>query len=161
MRQKKFLRKWKRRSRDKLTSSTISVKVNRKTILIEWGDCDPAGIVYFPRYLAFFDNCTSALFSSVGLPKYEPLKRYEIVGIPLVDVRASFAIPSRFGDEVVVESSIEKWGRSSFHVHHRLMKDDALAVEGFETRVWAARAADDPEKIKGQPVPQEVIDRFS
>jgi len=134
--------------------------MNRKTVLIEWGDCDPAGIVYFPRYLAFFDNCTSALFASAGLPKHEMLKRYGIIGIPLVDVRASFAIPSRFGDEVTIESSITEWRRSSFHVHHRLLKDGALAVEGFETRVWAARASHDSEKIQGQPVPQEVIAKF-
>ena len=35
--------------------------VNTRTVRIEWGDCDPAGIVYYPRYLAFFDACTSAL----------------------------------------------------------------------------------------------------
>lgn len=29
---------------------------NRRTVRIEWGDCDPAGIVYFPRYFAIFDG---------------------------------------------------------------------------------------------------------
>jgi tetratricopeptide (TPR) repeat protein len=37
-------------------------ETSRKTIRVEWGDCDPAGIVYYPRYCAYFDNCTSALF---------------------------------------------------------------------------------------------------
>src|SRR4249919_2310339 len=36
--------------------------VSRKKIHIEWGDCDPAQIVYFPRYFAYFDACTTALF---------------------------------------------------------------------------------------------------
>ena len=32
---------------------------------IEWGDCDPAGLGFFPRYFAMFDSCTTALFSQV------------------------------------------------------------------------------------------------
>jgi 4-hydroxybenzoyl-CoA thioesterase len=133
---------------------------NRKTIHIEWGDCDPAGIVYYPRYFAYFDNCTSALFQAAGLLKRQMLKTYGIVGIPMVDTRARFVAPSRFGDDVVVESAIVKWNRSSFEVHHRLFRGDTLAVECWETRVWAARAAGDTEKIEGRAVPEDVIARF-
>ena len=133
---------------------------NRITIHIEWGDCEPAGIVYYPRYFAYFDNCTSALFGAAGLPKHEMLKTYGIVGIPMVDTRARFIAPSRFGDDVVVESAIVKWNRSSFEVQHKLFRGEALAVECWETRVWAARAADDLEEIEGRAVPEEVIARF-
>ena len=134
---------------------------NRKTIYIEWGDCDPAQIVYYPRYFEYFDSCTAALFAKAGLPKREMLKTYGIVGFPLVEVRSRFLAPSRFSDEVVVESEITEWRNSSFCVHHKLFKDDVLAVECFETRVWAAQSATNPEKIESQPVPREVIERFS
>jgi 4-hydroxybenzoyl-CoA thioesterase len=133
---------------------------NRKTIHIEWGDCDPAGIVYFPRYFAFFDNCTAALFEAAGLPKYEMIKEQGIIGIPIVDTRARFLRPSRFGEDVVIESSISEWRRSSFDVHHRLWKSDILAVECFETRVWAARSATNPGRIEARPVPPEIIRKF-
>jgi len=133
---------------------------NRKTIHIEWGDCDPAGIVYYPRYFAYFDNCTSALFEAAGLPKHQMLKTYGLVGIPMVDTRARFVMPSRFGDDVVVESSIVKWNRSSFEIQHKLFRGEALAVECWETRVWSARSASDPEKIEGRAVPTEVIEKF-
>jgi 4-hydroxybenzoyl-CoA thioesterase len=134
---------------------------NKKKIHVEWGDCDPAGIVYYPRYFAYFDNCTSALFEAAGLPKHEMLKTYGIVGIPMVDTRARFVTPSRFGDDVIVESSVSEWRRSSFDVQHKLFKDDVLAVECFETRVWAARSATDADKIEGRAIPQEVIGKFS
>lgn len=133
---------------------------NRKSIHIEWGDCDPAGIVHFPRYFAFFDNCTAALFEAAGLPKYEMIKQHGIIGIPLVDTRARFLAPSRFGEDVVVESSVSEWRRSSFDVHHRLLKGDILAVECFETRVWAARSTSNPERIEGRTVPPEIIRKF-
>lgn len=130
---------------------------NRKKIHIEWGDCDPAGIVYYPRYFAFFDNCTAALFEAAGLPKHEMLRHYKIVGIPMVDTRAKFLAPSRFGDHVEVESSITEWRRSSFDVQHRLYRGTELAVECSETRVWAVRSSGDADQIEGQAVPEEVI----
>jgi 4-hydroxybenzoyl-CoA thioesterase len=135
--------------------------INRRTIHIEWGDCDPAQIVHFPRYFAYFDACTAGLFEKVGLPKRKMLKTYGIIGIPLVDLRASFMIPSRFSDTVVVESEITEWRRSSFCVRHRLFNKDVLSVECVEIRVWAAVSERDPERIESKPVPREVIEMFS
>jgi 4-hydroxybenzoyl-CoA thioesterase len=135
--------------------------INRKAIQIEWGDCDPAQIVHFPRYFAYFDACTTALFRKAGLSKRKMLETYEIIGIPLVDVRASFMAPSRFSDIVTVESEITEWRRSSFCVRHRLFNKKVLSVECFEIRVWAVRSALDKEQIESKPVPREVIARFS
>ena len=133
---------------------------NRKTIRIEWGDCDPAGIVYFPRYFEMFDGCTVALFERAGLFKRDMLKAYGIAGIPVVDMKASFTAPSRWGDDVVVESAVSKWGNSSFVVRHRLMRGDVLAIECFETRVWVAHPDGDVEKFQAQPIPAEVKAKF-
>jgi 4-hydroxybenzoyl-CoA thioesterase len=133
---------------------------NRKTIDIEWGDCDPAQIVHYPRYLAYFDACTTALFKKAGLSKRQMLKTHQIIGIPMVALQASFLAPSRFSDTVIVESEITKWGRSSFCVRHRLFNRGVLAVECLETRVWAAISADDSEKIEAKPVPREIVEKF-
>ncbi len=134
--------------------------INRRTIRIEWGDCDPAGIVYFPRYFEYFDVCTNALFERAGFFKPTMLKSYGIAGIPVVEMKASFMTPSRFGEDVIVESSIAKWGNSSFVVRHRLMKGEALAIECFETRVWVAHPNGDPEKFQAQAIPGEVKEKF-
>lgn len=133
---------------------------NRQNIRIEWGDCDPAGIVYFPRYFEFFDACTRALFERARLFKRDMLKTYDIAGIPVVDMKASFMIPSRYGEDVVVESSVVKWGKSSFVVHHRLMKGDAMAVECFETRVWVAHPNGNQEKFEPRSIPDDVKVNF-
>lgn len=82
-------------------------------------------------------------------------------GIPLVDMKARFLLPSRFGDDVTVASSVAKWGTSSFVVQHRLMKGDELAVECFETRVWVAHPEGEPEKYEARPIPEEVKKRFA
>jgi 4-hydroxybenzoyl-CoA thioesterase len=135
--------------------------LHRHIVTVEWGHCDPAGIVYFPNYFNYFDSSTNALFRRVlGFGKYEMLKRYDIVGIPLVDVGARFILPSVFGDVLAIETRVEQVKRSSFRVLHRLFKDDALAVEGHETRVWVGRDPDNPEKLKGKPIPAEVVEHL-
>lgn len=135
---------------------------NRREIQIEWGDCDPFGIVFFPRYFEFFDACTNALFHvALGYPKAEMLRHFRIAGIPLVNASCNFLVPSTFGDIVVVESTVTKWGTSSFSLQHRLFRGETLAVEGLEKRVWTVRDPDDSSKVKSCPIPKEVIERFS
>jgi 4-hydroxybenzoyl-CoA thioesterase len=108
-----------------------------------------------------FDNATVALFAAAGLKKHEMVKAYDIVGIPMVDTRAKFSIPSKWGETITIESRIAEWGRSSFDVEHRVLKDGALAIEAWETRVWVGRDPNDPEKIKGRTIPEEVKARFA
>ena len=134
---------------------------NRKEIQIEWGDCDPFGIVFFPRYFEYFDACTNALFQrALGITKAEMLRRFAIAGIPLVQAGCDFHVPSSFGDVVTVESCVTRWGKSSFMVQHRLFRGETLAVEGSETRVWTVRTAGEGSKPKSQPIPKEILDKF-
>jgi len=131
---------------------------NRREVTIEWGDCDPAGIVFFPNYLTYFDAATNALFlRALGLNKYEMTRKYGTTGIPVVDVGVRFFIPSVFGEVVTIESTVVEIKRSSFRMRHRLLKGDALAVEGHEVRVWTGRDPADPEKFKSRPIPDEVV----
>jgi 4-hydroxybenzoyl-CoA thioesterase len=135
--------------------------VNRRLVRIEWGGCEPAGFVYYPRVFAMFDASTTALLErALGMSKYDYLKAYDFAGHPLVNVHSRFLIATRFGDDVMIETAVTALRRSSFNVHHRLFKDGALAVEGFETRVWVQG---DPTKgtMKAKPLPQAVIERLS
>jgi 4-hydroxybenzoyl-CoA thioesterase len=133
---------------------------NRKEIHVEWGDCDPAGIVYFPRFFEYFDACTTALFEAAGFAKAEMLRRYGLVGIPLVEASAEFRAPASFGETVVVESQIVEWGKTSFRVEHKLYKGSVLGVAGREKRVWTVRDANARNGMRGEPVPEEVKARF-
>jgi 4-hydroxybenzoyl-CoA thioesterase len=135
--------------------------VYRREVRIEWGDCDPATIVFYPRYFAFFDANTAYLFEAAGLPKAEMVKTYDIIGIPLVDVAAKFRVPSRFGERITVQSYMAGFGRSSMKIAHQVLKEDGrLAIEAQETRVWACRDPERPDGIRPKAIPQEVIERF-
>ena len=64
------------------------------------------------------------------------------------ETRARFLLPTRFGDEVAIETAVVACGRSSFKLEHRLTRGGALAAEGFETRVWVARRSHRPNANK-------------
>jgi len=133
-----------------------------RTTRIEWGDCDPAGIIYYPRYFWLFDISTGLLIErALGMKKLDYLKKYAFAGHPVVETRAQFRAPTRFGDEVTIESAVVHCGRSSFKIEHRLTLDGALVVECSETRVWVERDPKDPLQIKAQRLPQELAARFA
>jgi 4-hydroxybenzoyl-CoA thioesterase len=135
---------------------------NIRTTRIEWGDCDPAGIVFYPRYFELFDTSTTMLVErATGMKKIEYLKAYDLAGHPVVETRARFRIPTRFGDEVEIETKLASCGRSSFKLEHRLTLAGALAVEGTETRVWVGRDPGDPTRMQSRPIPAEVVARFT
>jgi 4-hydroxybenzoyl-CoA thioesterase len=133
-----------------------------RTTRIEWGDCDPAGIIFYARYFDIFDVSTTMLMErALGMSKIAYLKAYDFLGHPLAETRARFLKPTRFGDEVTVETAVTACGRTSFKAEHRVMKDGALAVEGFETRVWVVRDPADPKRMQAEPIPADVVARLT
>ncbi|WFU40456.1 thioesterase family protein [Bradyrhizobium sp. CB82] len=134
--------------------------VHRRDVQVQWGDCDPANIVYYPRYFSMFDDSTSVLFEKAGFSKQDLVHKYRLVGIPMVDTRAKFYIPSTHGDWITIETSIESIKRSSFEVKHNVYKGEALAIEAFETRVLVARDPANPDKLKSAPFPPEMVAKF-
>src|SRR5215475_10855339 len=115
--------------------------INTRTVRVQWGDCDPAGIVFYPRYFEWFDASTILLFEkATGLTKVKMLERYGGAGLALLEARAVFKVASQYGDDIEIASHVTEFRRSSFLVHHRVTKNDGvLALEGFETRLWTVR----------------------
>ena len=133
-----------------------------RTTRIEWGDCDPAGIVFYPRYFAMFDTSTAEMMeAAIGMSKFDYLKAFKFLGHPIVETRAIFRIPNRFGDRVSIETTVAALGKTSIKIEHRLTKAGELSVEGFETRVFVAPDPADPERMKAQPIPPEFVARLA
>lgn len=136
--------------------------VNRRRFSIEWGHCDPAGIVFNVRFFEFFDWSAWLLFeAALGVRPAELSAKFGIIGIPLVDTRAKFMRPAKFNDVIEIATEISRFGRASFDVQHRISVGGELAVEGLETRVWASQDPDDETRLRPFPIPAEVKERFT
>lgn len=131
---------------------------NTRNVRIEWGDCDPAGIIFYPTYFRIFDHSTAMLFeSALGMTKHEMFKKLEFAGWPLIKTQSRFLKPTRFGDDVTVESTAI-FGRSSFEVAHKLSLKGELCAECSEKRVWTVRDASG--QLKSHPIPEAVLTKF-
>lgn len=133
-----------------------------RTVRVEWGWCDPAGIVFAPRFIDMFSENTVQMFEFAGLPKKRDIRRMlGVAGYPLVNLQTKFFRPAAYGDDVIIESDAPQFGRSSFTIAHRTFLGDALCVEGAEKRVWTVYDAGAPGGIKAAPVPEDIRQLFS
>ncbi len=129
---------------------------SRHEITVEWGDCDPAGIVYYPSYFRWCDQATYRLFLVAGLKRDDITSGQWKEGTPLVKAECSFRRPSQHGEKLVIESHVSRFGNSSFTISH-VFRDasGAVAAEGTETRLWA-RKGGDARSLTSVPIPEDV-----
>ncbi|WP_118135070.1 thioesterase family protein [Oceanicella sp. SM1341] len=129
--------------------------VFRRRLTVEWGHCDPAGIVFHPRYFEFFDwNCVLLIEAALGLRERAWRAELGYGGIPVVDLSGRFTAQVRHGDEVEVASGVTRLGRSSLELRHELRGPSGLAVQAAQTRVWCATAPDG--RLVSAPMPERL-----
>lgn len=130
-------------------------------IRVEWGDCDPAGIVFYPNYFRWLDAAAHHLFRTrLGDPA-ELLDRFGVIGWPLLELHTSFQQASRAGDDLIVHSQVDSAEGKTMKLQHTILNAGVVAVEGVETRAWCVR---DPEKAAGlraAQIPAEILARLS
>jgi YbgC/YbaW family acyl-CoA thioester hydrolase len=129
--------------------------VGRFACQVQWGDCDPAGMIFYPTYFRWVDAASWALFESVGLtPQW--MKR-EHIAMPLVSAQCEFLAPAVQGDRCEVRSRIARFGGKSFTVEHEIVRSDGTPVaRAQETRVWGRYVSGPGTPLKGETIPDDV-----
>ncbi|MCA9551335.1 MAG: acyl-CoA thioesterase [Myxococcales bacterium] len=127
-----------------------------RTLDVFWGDCDAAGVVFYPRYYAWFDASTHAMLTAAGLDHPTLRARFGALGTPLVQASARFLGPVTYGDRLRAECVVTQVGTKSFTVQHRLHLGDHPVVEGEEVRVWAEAVPGDRPAMRAAPIPDAV-----
>ena len=128
---------------------------------VEFGDCDPARIVWFPNFFRWIDAASRHFFVECGVPPWhETEKVHGIIGTPLVDTHARFVKTASYGDTLMISTSIVEWRGKSFVQRHRVTregKDGAheMIMECDEIRIFAARR-DDTGGIRAVAAPEAI-----
>ncbi len=129
---------------------------NSITFDVDWADCDPAGIVFYPQFFRMMNTGTHRLFADAGLAYIELTRRYTPFGTPLLDVQSSFRSPARFGDRITLESSIAEVREKTFLVDHVMKAAGRVVFEAREVRVWAIPDETKPNGMRAVPIPAEI-----
>ena len=131
------------------------------TLSVPWGDCDPAGIVFYPNLLSYFDRASWQMFLSAGLTLAVIQRDFDAIGFPIVEIQATFSHPCRFGDCLVIHTSPPQWSRRNFIIEHNIMVDGKLAVRGRETRIWGMVDPANPNGLRAVPIPPEIREKLT
>jgi 4-hydroxybenzoyl-CoA thioesterase len=87
-----------------------------RLIQIEFNHCDPAGIVFYPRYFEMVNSVIENFFADVVGRSFAQMHNGAENGVPTVAIETSFQRPSRLGDKVLFSLKIEKIGGSSLQM---------------------------------------------
>ena len=130
------------------------------TVTVQWGDCDPARIVFYPNYFKWFDEAGWALMSGLFPDKQALLDRHGVVGFPIAEASARFLRPSAQYQTITFRSVIERWEEKRFTVLHQGYRDGQLLLEGREIRFLGRVHPQDPQRLQAIAIPPDVIEKF-
>ena len=133
--------------------------VHRYVFHVFFGDCDEAGIVFYPRFFVWFDNSFGDWTRTLGLSQRSLREKFDMYATPIVDAGAKFRSPARYDDLLSIHAEIVDWKDRSFRVAYRAMRGDTLIAEGFEVRVFVRKDADG--KFVSAPVPADFRETMS
>ena len=132
-------------------------KTTHHCVDVHFGDCDPAGIVFFPNFSRWMDAASLKFFMDCGLPPWRELvKTRGIVGTPLLEINTKFIQAVTYGETITIATWIEEWREKVFVQMHRVTRGDDLICEGREVRAFVRRDADNPDRLRAIPVPDDI-----
>ena len=128
-------------------------------VRIEWGDTDPARIVFYPNYFRWFDAACDHMFDEVGFNKNKLLDA-GYSGMPIAEAHADFKRPGLYSDRIQVEAEAAEVKDKSVRFEYRVTRDGELLLTGHEVRVLTRPHPDDPKRLQAVSLPDELRARF-
>ncbi len=122
-----------------------------REVLVRFGHCDPAGIVFFPRYYELLNAFVEDWFNEGLGVEYATLIGARRVGLPTVQLQTSFERISRIGERLVQRLWIERVGRSSLTLRIRFDGPDGTRVSFGQVLVCTSL-----DTHQSQPFPDDV-----
>ena len=132
-------------------------KVHIHPVDVHFGDCDPAGIVFFPNFSRWMDQASLAFFMACGVPPWRELvKTRGIVGTPLLEIHTKFFKAVTYGQAIEVHTRVDDWAAKTFRHRHQVFCGGELMCEGTEVRAFVVKDPANPDRIKAIPIPEDI-----
>jgi 4-hydroxybenzoyl-CoA thioesterase len=122
-------------------------------INVRFGDCDPAGLVYYPVLFHYCHAAMEEFFAARCGVDYARLVSVERVGFPTVNARAEFFEPLVYGDVAEVEVWVSRVGRTSVTFEYRLRRASDGHLCASATLVQVSINLDERRAV---PVPEHL-----
>jgi len=101
---------------------------------LRFGDCDPAGIAYFPSYFHFLNGVHEEWWESLGFP-WRQLIQERRVGLPTVQLDTRFLAPGFIGDELTFLLDLTRLGSRSMTLQYTVKRSETLLWQAAQVIV--------------------------
>jgi 4-hydroxybenzoyl-CoA thioesterase len=121
-----------------------------RSIRVEFNHCDPAGIVFYPRYFEMTNSVCENFFREVVGYSYHAMMA-DGIGVPTARIETDFRAPSRLGDVLDWVLVVERVGGSSVTVRLDMGSGGAHRLTARLVLVWMSpegRPARWPDHIR-------------
>ena len=122
---------------------------------LHWGECDPAGIIYFPVYARWVSEGLNQLFLENDIDP-NAISADTMVGMPAVELSMKFYSAPKLHEVVTHTISVERLGGKSLIFSHRLESKGKLLMEASDTRIWTTHTLGKPDTLKSAEIPPRV-----
>ena len=134
-------------------------QVFRHRRIVRFGECDPAGVVYYPVFFNWFHEAMEAWFEeALAVPYADVLKQF---GFPAAQTEASFQRPFRLGDAVSIELRIKRLGQSSFTLQFCCKSHELVCATGSVTCVCIRHSGQNGFDFASAPLPEHLREAMS
>jgi len=132
--------------------STVHARTYQTEIPIRFTHCDPAGIVFYPRYFEMFNDLVEDWCRDVLHYSFPDIINRKGWGLPTVRLEVDFIAVSTFGEVLTATLQVRKVGKSSIGL------EIVLAGPAQDTRVHAnvVLVLIDRKAGKAIPLPQDM-----
>ncbi len=131
-----------------------------RDIQIRFQHCDPAGIVFYPRYFEMVNQMVEDWFAEgLGLP-FQTMHLEQGIGVPTVHVECDFMRASRIGDVLKFDLRLAELGRKSFRLEVEAGRDGEARLKASVTLV-CVRLGDSLESVEIPPSLRAAMQPFA
>jgi 4-hydroxybenzoyl-CoA thioesterase len=131
---------------------------NTLNVNIAWGDCDEAGLVFYPNYFYWMDSAFHALLKSRGINHRTLRDEFGAHGVFIIEIRAQFISSATYDQPLSVEAQVARWGTRSFEISYVGTREGEPIFKSTETRVWIVKGANG--KVGAAAIPAAFKDRM-
>ena len=134
-----------------------------RTIISEFdvalGDCDPAGIVFFPNYARWMDEASRNYLVKMGAPSWQTMAPTRgALGMQVLEAHTRFRLPATYGTHLHVHTRVTEWRENAFVQEHVVKRGDEILCESTEVRAFVVQSDEGSGHMEIVSIPCDIRD---
>lgn len=129
--------------------------------LVEWGECDPHGFIFFPNYFRWMAEGYHRMMRHLGIAVTPHIDAQTMRGTPAISSETRYFAPARLDETVCHRMTVSDIRSRTFSITHAFLRGETLLMESRDTKGWARISTRPPVTIALEPMSADILARLS